>query len=74
MGNLAKKAEVLTTFTGIQKADGTPYKTLGSIIKRELGITLNDLRKVYAKETDVYTSCKQLRHTIETHHTFYKRA
>jgi hypothetical protein len=57
----------------IERESGEMYRSLGSIVKRELGVTLNDLRKIYTKEVGVYDACKNLKHTVDTHHMFYKR-
>lgn len=54
LGNLSKKIEIAGTFTGLQKADGTPYFHIEYIIDHVIGLTPEEKeenRKYWMKDS-----------------------
>jgi hypothetical protein len=49
------------------------YKSVSNIFRKNLGISLNDIRKILTKEMGVYTAKTQLKHSANISRTYYKR-
>jgi hypothetical protein len=56
----------------IEKRNGERYKLLGDIVKKELGITLNMMRKILTKELGTSMASKELGHSKLVSQIYYK--
>lgn len=58
----------------IENSKQLPYVTLSKIIKDNLKVSINDIRKIYTKEVGSFVAKKTLKHSFLTSRTYYQRS